>query len=120
MEPTFAAGRDLAWRIMRAALNAVDPAEAVRNALRLEGDTLHLGEQRYDLRRYRRILVACAGKAGAPMARAVEDVLGERVSAGWVNVKYGYTELGPGRGRAGAASDPGRAARTRTVRLREA
>src|SRR3954469_20385847 len=92
MEPTFAAGRDLAWRIMRAALNAVDPAEAVRNALRLEGDTLHLGERSYDLRRYRRILVAGAGKAGAPMARAVEDVLGERVSTGLVNVKYGYTD----------------------------
>ena len=36
MEPTFAAGRDLAWRIMRAALKAVDPAEAVRNGLTAE------------------------------------------------------------------------------------
>jgi hydroxypyruvate reductase len=101
-EPTFAAGRELAWRIMRAALRAVDPAEAVRNALRLDGETLHLGGRRYDLRRYRRVLVAGAGKAGAPMARAVEEVLGDRVTAGLVNVKYGYT--GP----------------TRTVRLREA
>jgi len=102
MEPTFAGGRDLAWRIMRAALKAVDPAEAVRNALRLEGETLHLGGRSYDLRRYRRIHVAGAGKAGAPMARAVEDVLGDRVTAGLVNVKYGYTDA------------------TRRVRLREA
>ena len=102
MEPRFAQGRDLAWRIIRAALKAVDPAEAVRNALRLEGETLHLGDARYDLRRYRRVLVAGAGKAGAPMARAVEDVLGDRVSAGLVNVKYGYT------------------GDTRRVRLREA
>src|SRR5947208_9760104 len=92
MDLTFANGRDLAWQVMRAALRAVDPAQAVRNALRREGDTLRLGDRSYDLARYRRVLVVGAGKASAPMARAVEEVLGDRVETGWVNVKYGYTD----------------------------
>ncbi len=89
---TFENGRDLAWRIMRAALRAVDPAQAVRNTMHLDGTTLHIGSVRYDLNRYRRVLVVGAGKASAPMARAAEELLGDRVAAGLVNVKYGYTD----------------------------
>src|SRR6266542_1558283 len=77
---------------MRAALRAVDPAEAVRNALKRDGDTLRIGKRTFDLRRYKRILVAGAGKASGPMARAAEEVLGDRIDTGWVNVKYGYTD----------------------------
>jgi glycerate 2-kinase len=90
--PTINRGRDLAWQIMRAALKAVDPAQAVRNALRLEGDVLHLGDTSFDLTRFRRVLIIGAGKASAPMARAAEEILGDRISAGLVNVKYGYTD----------------------------
>jgi hydroxypyruvate reductase len=90
--PTFARGRDLARQIMDAALRAVDPAQAVLNALRVEGDRLHAGSHTYDLRRFKRILVVGAGKASAPMARAAEEVLGDRIAAGVVNVRYGYTD----------------------------
>jgi hydroxypyruvate reductase len=88
--PTFERGRDLAWQIMRVALKAVDPAQAVRNALVRDGDTLHIAGQTYDLTRYRRVLVVGAGKASGPMARAAEELLGDRIDVGWVNVKYGY------------------------------
>jgi hydroxypyruvate reductase len=91
MTPTFEQGRELAWRVIRAALRAVDPAEAVRNAMHRHGEVLTIGERRYDLSRYRRVIVVGAGKAGAPMTLAAEEVLGERVHAGLVNVKYGYT-----------------------------
>lgn len=93
MTPTFDNARDLAWQIMRAALRAVDPAQAVRNALHRHGDTLSLGEHTYDLARYRRVFVVGAGKASAPMARAAEEVLGDRLTGGLVNVKYGYTDV---------------------------
>ena len=92
MELTFAHGRELAWQVMRAALQAVDPAQAVRNALRREGSRLRLGDREFDLDRYRRVLVVGAGKASAPMARATEEILGDRIEAGLVNVKYGYTD----------------------------
>ncbi|MBI3970985.1 MAG: glycerate kinase [Chloroflexi bacterium] len=90
--PTFHSARDLAWQVMRAALAAVDPAQAVRNALRREDDSLYLGDRKYDLATYRRVIVVGAGKASGPMARAVEDVLGDRIDTGLVNVKYGYTD----------------------------
>ncbi len=80
-----------ALAVLQAALEAVDPLEAVRRVLQREGETLRVGERRYDLRRFRHVWVVGAGKASAAMAQAVEHVLGERVSGGWVNVKYGYT-----------------------------
>lgn len=79
-----------ALAIFAAALRAVDPAAAVRRHLHRAGDTLWAGEHRYDLRRYDRVLLVGAGKAGAPMAAAVEEVLGDRLTDGVVVVKRGY------------------------------
>ncbi|MBC7233735.1 MAG: glycerate kinase [Chloroflexi bacterium] len=77
--------------IMEAALQAADPAEAVRQNVLLQGNTLHVGRRMYDLRTYEHIYVVGAGKASAAMAMALEDILGERITAGWINVKDGYT-----------------------------
>ena len=82
--------REAALDVLAAALKAADPAEAVRRFLRLEGETLRVADRRYDLRGYERVLVVGGGKAGAAMAGAVEEVLGARVAAGVVNVKYGH------------------------------
>ena len=85
------ARRETVLDVLGAALDAVEPGAAVRRALRCEGDVLRVGDRAYDLARYRRVWVVGAGKASAPMAAAVEDVLGERASGGHVTVKYGYT-----------------------------
>ena len=76
--------------IFRAALKAADPAEAVLRHVRVEGDLLIAGRTRYALSRLRHIYVLGAGKASASMARAVERLLGKRVSSGAVSVKYGH------------------------------
>ena len=65
--------------IFRAALKAADPAGAVER---------HLARRSYS--RYRKIYVIGAGKAGASMARAAERVLGNRITAGLINVKDGH------------------------------
>ncbi len=57
----------------------------------MEGSTLFVGEEGISLANIRRLAVVGAGKAGAGMAAAVEDVLGPRSwrdtqLAGWVNV----------------------------------
>jgi len=70
--------RRQALRIFRAALKAADPAEAVLRHVRL------------DPRRYRNIFVIGAGKATAQMARAIERLLGARISGGEINVKDGH------------------------------
>ena len=66
--------------IMQAALDAVDPYAAVRAHLRVEDGTLWAGDRSFALNAFRRIVVIGAGKAGAPMARAVESVLGDAIT----------------------------------------
>ncbi len=51
-----------------------------------------MDQQDYDLRQFDRIIVVGGGKAGAPMAKAIEEVLGDRISAGVVTVKYDHLE----------------------------
>ncbi len=80
-----------ALAVLEAALAAADPAQAVHRALHREGDILFVDDRPYDLRQFRRVLVVGAGKATAPMAHAVEGLLGDRITAGTVTVKYGYT-----------------------------
>jgi hydroxypyruvate reductase len=83
--------RQQAVGIMTAALNAVDPEQAVRRHVRREGRWLHVAERRYDLSGFERVFVVGGGKAGSPMAIAVAELLGDRLTAGVVNVKRGYT-----------------------------
>jgi glycerate 2-kinase len=82
--------REQVWDIMSTALTAVDPAQAIRQNVSLEGDSLRIGQRSYDLSGYDRIFVAGGGKAGSPMVTAIEEILGQRVTAGLVNVKHGH------------------------------
>jgi hydroxypyruvate reductase len=84
--------REQAKLIFHAALKAVDPKEAVRRYMRREGEQLIIQEQTYDLRRYAGVYVVGAGKAGAAMGAAVEEILGEWVRGGVITVKYGHTD----------------------------
>jgi glycerate 2-kinase len=77
--------------IFRAGLEAVDPYEATKRALRLSGEALQVGKHSYRLKDFKRIVMVGAGKGGAPMAQAVEEILGERLEGGLIVVKYGYT-----------------------------
>ncbi|MGO9108559.1 MAG: glycerate kinase [Thermoguttaceae bacterium] len=80
-----------ALAIWHAGLAAVRSDQLVREALRVEGPLLVVGDEEILLRNLRRIAVVGAGKAGAGMAAAVEEILGPRLAdekrlAGWVNV----------------------------------
>lgn len=76
--------------IFRSGLNAVDPEEAVRRHVRLQGNELVIGRQSYDVNRFERLLVVGAGKGTAPMAKALEDILGDHLTEGWIIVKYAH------------------------------
>lgn len=89
--PVPTPSRKQALEIFQAALRAADPAEAIARHLRLDGDKLTGGHKTYELAQYRRIIVVGAGKATAAMAQAIEKLLGDRVSGGLINVKYGHT-----------------------------
>ncbi|MFH1086925.1 MAG: DUF4147 domain-containing protein, partial [Chloroflexota bacterium] len=82
--------REKIVRVLGAALEAVDPGVAVKRYVRREGEHLWVDGRPYDLERYERILVVGTGKAGAPMTQALEEILGDRITAGHVNVKYAH------------------------------
>ena len=80
-----------ALAIWHAGLDAVRSDRLVRTALHVEGPLLTVGDDEIPLRSLRRIVVVGAGKAGAGMAAAVEEVLGpqlaeEKQLTGWINV----------------------------------
>lgn len=78
-------------RIFRAGLEAVDPEAAVRSHVRRNGNTLYAGDGTYALDDFKRVFLVGAGKASAPMAKALEELLGDRLAGGLVVVKYGHT-----------------------------
>jgi hydroxypyruvate reductase len=79
-----------AVRIFKKAVEAVDPEKAVLGHVKRVGDSLLVDGRPWDLGAYDRILVVGAGKAGAPMAKALEGLLGDRIAAGAVVVKDGH------------------------------
>ncbi len=84
-------GRASLLDVLGAALDAVDPYGAVKAALHVQAGHLHAaGGWELGLDAVRRVFVVGGGKAGAPMARAVEELLGERIAAGLVVVKHGH------------------------------
>ena len=98
--------RQDARAIFDAGLAAADPYRAIERHASIDNGVLFLspspylsaatGErtkiraQVYDLNNYQRVLIVGAGKASARMAQALENLLGNRVAAGVVNVKYGH------------------------------
>jgi glycerate 2-kinase len=80
-----------ALNIFNAGIKAVDPANAVKRYLTRQDDRLEIQGQTYDLSNYENIYVIGMGKASAAMAQAVEELIGDRLKAGVLNVKYGHT-----------------------------
>ena len=81
-----------AVEIFQAGLRAAAPGAAIKSFCQLDGEILNVDGQGYDLNRFEKLFVLGAGKAAATMAKAIEEILGERISAGIITVKYGHLE----------------------------
>jgi len=77
-----------AVRIFYKGLEAVASGAAVKRYCSIEDDLLWIDHRVYDLGKYQNIFVIGAGKASASMAAAMEKILGKRITAGIINVKY--------------------------------
>lgn len=75
--------------IYHAALRAVDPEVAVKRLVHLTDQTLLVDNRTYSLKD-RKIFLAGTGKAGVPMARALEKILGPQLESGLIVVKHGW------------------------------
>ncbi|MBX7214651.1 MAG: DUF4147 domain-containing protein [Thermoflexales bacterium] len=83
LRPTFDA-------ILRAALQAADPALAVTRHVARDADALRIGEARIALGEIDRITLIAAGKAAWPMALAALPVVADRLRGGVVVTKHGH------------------------------
>jgi hydroxypyruvate reductase len=90
MIPLDAQLRADARAIFAAAVAAADPHRAIAGAVQRAGDVLSVAADHYDLAQYRNLYVVGAGKAGAPMAQAIEQLLARPIAGGLVAVKHGY------------------------------
>ena len=79
----------IALRLFREAVRAADPELAVISQVNLEGGILRAGGSRYALSKFQSIHIVGAGKASAKMARAMEKILGPKLTGGVVNVPDG-------------------------------
>lgn len=71
-------------------LLAVDPERAVHNWVKRSGSELRVADRTYALDGFRKIILIGAGKGTAPMARAIEEILGKWLTEGFIVVKYGH------------------------------
>jgi glycerate 2-kinase len=79
-------------RILSAALQAVEPENAVLRCLTRHNDHLQAGERSFDLGQVGNVWLVGAGKAGMPMALAAARTLGAYLYQGLAIVKEGYAE----------------------------
>jgi glycerate 2-kinase len=68
------------------ALQAADPIAIINHDISLEGTLLHVKSTRVDLSEFDKILVIGGGKASGKMAFQIETLLGDKITAGVVNI----------------------------------
>ena len=81
--------RKAALEIIEHALAKADPYSAVYNLVQIENDILSVGDLHFDLTADQRIFMLGGGKATYPIAHALEEILGDRITDGVVICKYG-------------------------------
>lgn len=81
--------RKLALKSLEAAVNAVDPKQIIKSKLLIKNSTLQVDGHSFDLKEFKHIYVVGGGKASGAMAEALEQILGNRITKGLVNVPHG-------------------------------
>jgi glycerate-2-kinase len=81
------AARRTALACLDAALAAADTYAGTRRVVSVEDGCVRLGDFRHELRPGGRIFVVGAGKGSFPIARALDEVLGPRITRGVVAIK---------------------------------
>lgn len=83
--------RKHADEIFKHVLSTLDSESLVKKKVSINGSTLLVDQREYNLKDYEHIYVIGGGKACAPMAKTVEEILGDRLEEGIVVVKYDHS-----------------------------
>ena len=82
--------RSMALQMLDAALDASNPYKPTKELVHLDGTSVYVGPHLYDLTERNNIYVLGAGKATFPIAKALEDVLGDKITEGLIILKKGH------------------------------
>ncbi len=74
---------------LETAILASNPRQLIYDHVKIKDSGMRVDAERFDLSRFKRIFVIGGGKASGSMAEALEQLLGERITSGIVNVLTG-------------------------------
>ena len=75
--------RQKALSIVEAGLEAIQPQKVMGSELRLENTKLYVKGEKFDLSNFERIFLVGFGKGSSGVAKYLEGLLGDRLTAGW-------------------------------------
>lgn len=81
--------RKVLLEIVNKAIDSAGPSSAMLRKLELEGEKLVVEDKEFDLQNTGKIVVVGGGKASGKMAEALEEILGEKITTGVINVSEG-------------------------------
>ncbi len=74
--------------ILAAAIDAVEPGEAVSRFVNRDQNRLVCGDEIYNLDHYEHVYLLAFGKAAMPMSAALVEILDDKLTQGWVVPKH--------------------------------
>ncbi len=83
--------KETARTIFMDAVKAADPYRCIQNNVAIDGDVIRIGTKSYPAGIYSKIYVVGGGKASPRMGQAIEDILQDRITTGWINTKDGHS-----------------------------
>ncbi len=85
--------RRTALEIANAGLEAINTEKAVRSGVSFDGSTLKIKDNKFDLAGFERIFVVGVGKCALEAGRALEDILGDKLTNGIILIPKPSKEL---------------------------
>jgi len=87
--PELRRARQILIELVNKAIESTDPSSKMRSQVKIDGERLKIGTHEFDLSEVRKIIVVGGGKASGNMAEVLEEIFGDRVTGGVVNVPEG-------------------------------
>jgi len=81
--------RKLSLDSLESALNAVDPKRIIKSRISLQNSVLKVNGYSFDLKGFKHVYVVGGGKASGSMAEALEQILSEHITDGFINIPRG-------------------------------
>ncbi|MCW3997036.1 MAG: glycerate kinase [Candidatus Bathyarchaeota archaeon] len=78
--------RKLTLQILNTVLDSLDPRKIIKNHVHRENNLLFIDNQSFNLDKFQYVYVVGGGKASGFMAEALEEILGDKIAEGLINV----------------------------------